>query len=206
MELASGERATASDVATVVSSDARMSLQLLRVANSAILRGREPVTSVGEAVVRIGMDETMRVAIACALLIELDEPRLAIGFEAILQHGLAVARAWRRHGREAGAAGVLVDAPLLVMAREEPEFARYFEAIQGTQNAAELHELESDLFGVTRCEIARGLGEVWTLPAALDDVLGGWHSCSGGNPVLLAAFEAVSLQSPHPLFRALATR
>jgi HD-like signal output (HDOD) protein len=206
LELATHETATAGGLAAVISADARMSLQLLRVANSALLRGRQPVTTVADAIVRIGMDETMRVAVACALLLEFEESTPLIGFDAILKHGLAVSRVWRHHSADAGTAGVLVDAPLLVMAREQQEFARYLAEVDRTEDAAALHALESRLFGVTRCEIARGIGEVWELPTALRDVLGGWHSCGRGEPELIAGFAAASLESDDPLFRALATR
>ncbi len=193
-------------VAAVIESDVRMSLQVLRVANSAILARRYPAVTVREAVVTIGAEETARIAIGCALLHDLGAGNADLPVDAVMGHGLQVARAWKTFGYAEATTGVLLNGPLLVVSRDPLVFAEYAGALEATADHEELHALELRLWGATRCEVGDQLAEAWSLPQPVADVLAGWHACRGVRPALYETFGVVTQGVEHPLIRALATR
>lgn len=193
-------------VAAVIESDVRMSLQVLRVANSPLIARRYPAVTVREAVVTIGAEETARIAIACALLHDLGVGNAALPIDAVMGHGLQVARAWKTFGYAEATTGVLLNGPLLVVSRDTPAFARYIAALEAAAGYEELHALELGLWGTTRCEVGDRLAEAWRLPQPVADVLAGWHACRGALPALYQVFTTITQGADHPLIRALATR
>lgn len=193
-------------IAPVIEGDARMTMQVLRVANSPALARRYPAVTVREAVVTLGAEETARIAIGCALLTELNVSSPLLPLEAVLQHGLTVARAWKPFGDAEATSGVLASAPLLALTHDVPVFTRYATHLEETANWEELHDLERRTWGLTRCEVADQLAEVWRLPAAIRNVLGGWHVCRRRLPRLYESFMEAAVHAELPLLRAFGTR
>jgi HD-like signal output (HDOD) protein len=206
LAMSDDDRASAADYAAVIASDPRMTLQVLRVANSALLARRTPATSVKDAIVTVGLAETTRIAIACALLGELTQPHEVLDFNDVLTHGLSVADRWSAHGTATATSGVLVDAALLAMALDVREFTSYASRIHDTTGPEELHAVERELFGLDRCELGALLSDVWELPSPIGDVLGGWHVCRTSDSSLYDEFGEVTRTVAQPLLRAFATR
>lgn len=193
-------------VAAIIEADVRMSLQVLRVANSPIMARRYPAVTVREAVVTIGAEETARIAVGCALLMDLGPGNADLPVDAVLEHGLQVAKAWNAFGHAEATTGVLLNGPLLVIGRDATAFGAYSRAVEKTAGPDELHELEKQVWGATRCEIADRLAEAWRLPPAIGDVLSGWHACRGLLPGLYESFGKVTRGSENSLIRSFAGR
>jgi len=206
LALASDEGAGAADFSHAIESDPRMTMQLLRMANSAFFGRRQAVSNVRDAIVTIGVAEATRVAVGCALLSELGAPNSPLVFDDVMNHGISVARAWSRFGGETAAAGVLVDASILTMTLDPEGFELYVEAILETETFEELHWLETRLFGLDRCELTDLLAETWELPAALCEPLAGWHVCRDEESTLYEAFAAVTVETESEFLAAFANR
>lgn len=67
VELASDERSSVGDLAGLIEDDPSLTVRLLRLANSALLRTAEPVTSVEQAVFRVGFDRLRIMALSLSL-------------------------------------------------------------------------------------------------------------------------------------------
>ncbi|MEZ4501098.1 MAG: HDOD domain-containing protein [Dehalococcoidia bacterium] len=206
LALASDREAGAADFARVIEGDPRMTLQLLRVANSAYFARSQPALRVVDAVITIGLRETARIAVACALLGELGPLDDALELDDVLRHGLLVGRAWQPHGDASGAAGTLVDAGVLALTLDGASFEDYVARVPLAESPHELHEIERRLFGLDRCAVADLVAETWELPPALREPLGEWHVCRSPDSDLYVAFNDVTSEFEHPLLRAYAGR
>jgi HD-like signal output (HDOD) protein len=206
LRLSTDAEVGASRYADIIESDPRMSLQVLQVANSPFFARRDAANNVQDAIVTVGTDETVRIAVSCALLGELGVRTPALDFDQVLQHGIVVARRWKAADPAAATAGVLVDAGLLAMTLEQTEFHQYAEAIHETATAGDLHDLERELFGIDRCGVAEMLAEVWKLPERVAEVLTGWHICRSEDHQLYDWFSDATASFDHKLIAALANR
>ena len=121
---------SAVELSTVVSADPGLSAQFLRVANSASYRGNGEITSVKNALVRIGFAQTRNIAIGGAIASAFPPDALHALFriESFWSHSLAVASYAGRLAQKAKTvdqataftAGVLHDIGRLAMFHADP--------------------------------------------------------------------------------------
>ncbi len=92
------------DLAAVIEKDAVISVRLISVANSPVYRGTDKITTIKQAVPRLGMKETQNIinAIATKNLYTAKNPETAAIMEKLWIHALATAYGARSIARKAG--------------------------------------------------------------------------------------------------------
>ncbi|MFA7249616.1 MAG: HDOD domain-containing protein [Dehalococcoidia bacterium] len=187
-------------VSHVAERDGRVALELLRLANSAYFVRYSRVTTVKEAVVRLGTTEALRASIAVAMTALFADRHSCLSDAETIDTCRKLARAWASAGRESdGTAGLLMPLGLLVLQQYRPAaFAELAAHAEQTADFRELHAVERRAFGLTRCEALTEAAQTWSLPLALTETLARWHVCGGvSTPYYVAtAMAASTLESP----------
>lgn len=196
------------DVIHIAEFDQRITLELLRLANSAYFARGTRVTTIRDAIVRIGTVEALRASIAIAMTSLFSGRTSAISDAEILDASIRLARAW---GDAAGAtssvAGTLMPLGLLVLERVKPTaFARMVAAVGCMADFDDLHAYERGAFGVSRCEAMEEVAGVWDLPEALAQVFRTWHVCHGAETPQFAATVAIAHTFDSPFLQAVTIR
>jgi len=181
------------DVARIIAEDPGMSARTLRMANSAYYALPQPVSSVRQAIVILGMDAIKSLALSSALLKTftgyLAEPEFQNNF---WRHSLATASAARvlfgsrtsdrviRGGEEGFTAGLLHDIGKLVMVCHLPDLRKKVRA-HVQFGVVEDRFAEQDALGVTHAEFGAVLAERWNLPHSLVSAIK-YHHTPGAAP------------------------
>lgn len=197
-------KATMSDFERVVRPDVGLTANLLRCANSAYYRSSREITSVKDAITRMGMRRVFEVAAAASFTKAVPEVLTGYGTAAVdyWQHSIAVAVLADRLGREAGftypdlafTAGLLHDLGKIVVA----SWLSSNPSVRVPDGGLVDTDLEQELLGATHGEFGEALCLKWNLPK---DIAGAarWHHHSGDAPtatlrylstVILVADEA----------------
>ena len=166
------ESVSLSAVADAITTDAALSAEVLRLANSALVGPRRPVTSIPQALPLLGTSRlagllsTLRVSKSLKPV----EPTYAI--RRIWRHNLACAMAARdfaqslaRDPDELYSAGLFHDIGRLALLVSEPAFYDWMIARGG-----DLPALERTHFGLDHCAAGAWLIEHWGLPKAFVEV------------------------------------
>lgn len=167
------------ELVDTLAADPALSLRLLKYANSAILGANHPVTSVREAVVRLGVRSVRLMALSFSL-VSADDPRACKGFEyqRFWAHSVACAVVGRALARripglateEAFAAGLLAHIGKLVFAVGIPDsYPAILAQAGGTLGATE--KLEAEQFGVSHHDLGAELILDWGIPQRLADAV-----------------------------------
>ncbi len=192
--------------AAAITADPRMSMKVLRFANSAALAQRNPAKTVREAVMAIGFDETRRLAMGVAMLSMVRTLPRYLDLDDVRYHGLAVAKRWREHDEDGALAGVLQNAGVLAMTADADLFDRYSNRVGETTDYEDLHNLERELYGVARCDLARMTLSLWKMPESVSALATTWHLCENVDTRFYLDVADCGLQSPSSLMRWLAVR
>lgn len=206
LALSASESVSATDLARAIEGDPRMTVQLLRVANSAYFKRLSPALTIRDAIVTVGSKETARIAIGCALLSGFGPSMGTLDVNTVLEHGLAVSQAWAPLGDGPAAAGVLVDAGVLALTLDPPGFERYLARVDEAQSYEELHGIEREVFGLDRCGLGEHLVEIWKLPPEIGDPLTHWHICRATSPAMYDAFNEATAHTDNQLLAKFAGR
>lgn len=188
LRMAGDPKSSLSALADVLSKDAAMSAHVLRLANSPLYRGREPIVSLHQAAARLGTQKLRDVAVVVA-----SESRLfrARGFEAearhAFQHGLVcglwaqeIARRLRGPVEEAFLCGLLHDVGIPVLLQS---------ACDRLPNALELRAEVLQVVDALHAGIGADLVRAWKLPAHLATAIGQHH---GQTDSVLAAIVVLA--------------
>lgn len=175
------------EVVDVVRQDMTLTAKLLRFCNSVAAGTREPITSVDEAVFRLGHSVIMRTAWALSLQGSLDRPLKAYSVEEgeLWQHSLITAKAAEiiasdlitevADSSTAFTAGLLHDMGKVVLNQAfKPELVaqvrQHMEAGQCSRS-----EAERAVFGVSHAEVGAELLAQWKLPDVLVEAVANHH-------------------------------
>ncbi|MFO0617172.1 MAG: HDOD domain-containing protein [Polyangiaceae bacterium] len=176
---ASDDRFDARSFADLIRRDAGLAGEVLRVANSPLFAARSPISSLQQAVSRLGMRQVRDIAVIVSMRARVFHVR---GFEAELRamfrHGLAtglyaqeIARMRRLAVEDAFLAGLFHDVgkPVLLQAIVDHR-SRAAQAVDGDPRTAlalvdELHEVAG-----------RALAVAWSLSPALTELIGRHHA------------------------------
>lgn len=175
MEIADDQRASARDMAEVISVDPGLSARLLRLVNSAYYGLSQQVDSVAHAVQIIGTNALRNLALATGAinafkgipttLVDMDAFWNASVHCGLLSRALArIAR--HQQPERLFATGLLHAVGQLVMYTQAPAQARVVLDHIRTQPQAR-PVLEQQVFGFSYCDVGAALLEVWQLPPSM---------------------------------------
>jgi len=203
-ELLEDVNTNAYQVAELIRMDPALAARVLRLSNSVMFRGGLTVSSIEEAVTRIGLAEMTRL-VGTATVAGLFDRTLVVYRiaaeklrESLLMHALAseaLARCTNLDPRSAYAGGLLRAVGMMVLdrvARERIAPEEYFDAKRyGTYPDWELSH-----FGVTSPELTAILLDEWHFPAELVSAMD-QHTQPAGNPLALVLNLAGAVVAAH---------
>jgi HD-like signal output (HDOD) protein len=177
MRLMQDERSSASGVAELLSNDPSMAAKVLRVANSVAYGSHERVSSVSQAVTRMGFRQTSEIVLTLTVL-DLFKDSALIDYAKFWQHSVCVATAtrilvkylsrWPREPAHTHTAGLLHDIGILALIRYGGDL--YHSVISTAQDRhAALHEVEIEIMGVDHGEVGAIVLGRWRLPQSVVD-------------------------------------
>jgi len=183
----SNPNASVYDVAKIIAEDAGMSARVLRMANSAYYSLPQPVASVRQAVVILGLESVRSLVLSAAVLETFSGYQENPEFQDIFwRHSLATASAARvlfggrpsdrtvRGGEEGFSAGLLHDIGKLVMVCHMPKLHAGAAAHKFFQ-IVEDRWIEDDVVGANHAAIGGYLAERWKLPDVLREAITHHH-------------------------------
>ncbi len=197
VQLLQDENMDTDELSKILSRDPSLSANLLRVCNSAAIKGRTEVASVGDAVVRLGMRRTLELVMIDAVG-ETTRPPVKgydLGPDELLEHSVAVA---------AGAESLLAKLnmsriPFLHTAGLLHDIGK---SVLGTflgfsakaviekayQEECSFEEAERQQFGLDHAEVGAALLETWNLPASIVEVVRCHHHPEKATKEVQAAY------------------
>ncbi len=197
----SDDRADAREIAEILENDPALSANVLRAANSTLYGGRFEVRRVRDAVVRLGLETILQMALGPHLKGMAVPARLYdLGEDDLLLHAALVSWAAGEIGRRcpeagipgtAGLAGLLHDLGKLLM-------ARYLDADPGeiadlaSREGIPFVEAERRLLGTDHAEVGGRMADRWGFPPEIVRAIRDHHAdpVPGGHPVLDAVVLA----------------
>lgn len=200
VQVAQDPRASASDLALVVSADPGLSARVLRIANSAVYRRAREVTSVQEALVVLGFQQARNVAVSAAITgaYAPDSRNALFRIEHFWRHSLAVAFQASEYAAEANidapsafTAGILHNMGRLAMFYADP--AGIDQAVaEVIRSGRSLEHVEWELLGYNHGELGALLGAKWKLPANSREAIARHHADASANPAPSALTACVA--------------
>jgi putative nucleotidyltransferase with HDIG domain len=187
---ARGSRLTVVELERVARCDPALTANLLRVANSAYYRGKYPVTSGRAAIVRLGTNGLLEVALGLSLrrVVPAMLPGYELSAPAFIRHAVAVGVMCERLAREIGevdrdtafTCGLLHDVGKLVVGTYLSEEASSFES-KVDDPAYSVEEAERALLDIDHGEVGLEIARQWHLPSTVE-VAARWHHEPAGAP------------------------
>lgn len=190
---------TSKRLAELVTHNAVLTAELLRIVNSAFFGFRAKATSAAHAVTLLGQRALRNLALCVAMRDALRADAIpgldmAEYWEQALRRAVAarcLARAAGLNAEDGFTAGLLQDFGLLVMLFVEPDRAGDWPELSRA-DPEERHALEQTLFGATHDRIGATLAAAWELPKELREVMERHHS-----PLLTAHAEDALCRVAH---------
>jgi len=176
-----------SEFATIVEQDPAMSVKVLQLVNSAYFGLAQRVTSVRQAVMRLGVELLKSLALSVHAFSALKGPPVkGFSIDSLQQHSLMTARlgqaiaADKTRGAEVFAAAVVHDVGKLVLAMCLPEgFGEVIAEQERSQRPS--YEVEQELLGMTHAEVGAYLLGFWGLPLQIVETVA-FHHMPGDVP------------------------
>ena len=173
LQLVSNEKAPMRELSELIRTDAALSGEILRIANSALYGLRIEVESALTAMVLLGLDRIKSVVVTSALRHYIGKSLDAPWMRICWRHSLATALLAKELAKGtatsedvAYTAGILHDIGRLALAMAFP--TRYSEFILNPEpTSLELLEAERELFGIDHCQTGEILTSKWNLPPNL---------------------------------------
>lgn len=174
---------SAVDLGELVATDQSLSATLLRVVNSAYYGFSRRVTSISQAIVLLGFSEVRKLALAAKTFEALGLGGSMERRQRLWRHAFATAMAAEMIGKQGTGrnmgffeAGLLHDIGRVAM---ELLFGEAFEqsvSLLQERHAADLCEVEREVFGFDHAQFGGALAEHWGLPAALREAIQRHHA------------------------------
>jgi HD-like signal output (HDOD) protein len=176
---------SSSRVAATLMRDPALSAAVLRLANSAVHAARRETTNVAQAVVRLGLRQTRKVALTAALLQRWPVHR-AVDQRSFWSHSISVALTASELGSSAKVpiptetveatftAGILHDLGALLLARTFPEQYSHLAELRVEQGRSAV-SVELEHWGIDHGEVGGVIACRWRLPDALRDAVAFHH-------------------------------
>jgi putative nucleotidyltransferase with HDIG domain len=182
-ELRKRDRASTGRIAELILLDPAMTVEILRIANSAVFGQRQRIDTVQRAMVVLGLELTAHLVLVFGVSEEMRPKSEAFSYEAFWTHSLAVGLAAshiqakigadRRQSERAMVGGLLHDVGKLAFAHSLP--SGYAEVLANARKSdASLESAELDWMGVSHAELGCHLAEQWHLPPSVAAAIR-WH-------------------------------
>ncbi len=174
------EKASAQDVAKVLSSDQALAGKVLKLVNSSFYGVQQDVTTISRAVVLLGFTGVRNLAMGFGSISALQKLGGELDMEGFWAHALANGAAAqslapfvnrRTDPEEAFLAGLMHDIGAYVLAVAVPEIYAPILEDPGRDRL----EAESEMCGMTHAQVGRGLLKFWGLPHPFSDAAGYHH-------------------------------
>jgi len=210
---------TVDSISEVVGLDQALAGRALRAANSAASAARSPITTVKDAVVRLGRSTMLALGFGPRVRENLQQavPEFGLAENALWRHSVAAALAAESLGAlgsvpippESYAAALLHDVGKLVLARFlDPDLLSFLRRAQEEGHCNPM-EAEMEILGVNHAELGGLIARHWSLPNSIALGIQYHHSPTEEHPlvchvvcvadVLAKAIEPMALaQPPHP--------
>jgi HD-like signal output (HDOD) protein len=191
------------DIADIVDCDAAVSAKVLQLVNSAYFGLAQPISSIHQAVLYLGVDLLKSLALTAHVLSKEQTTRLdGFSMNILQQQSMLCAQLANRLvddqglGDEAYAGGLIHDIGKVVLAVGMPkEFGEVLRTARFRKVPS--HVVEQELLGVTHADIGAYLLGAWGLPFATVEAVAYQHTPSavtaGSRPVLAAIHLADAL-------------
>ena len=180
LEITRGEDFSADDIANAIMADSALTGRLLKIANSAQSSPGQPITTVSEATMRLGVRSVRNVALGLSLI----SANRSGGCEKFeyerywsmsLARGLAAQSISRLRGvgspPEAYVLGLLCEIGTLALASVHPrEYAQLLGAHPGA-SVPSICRFEREVFEIDHCEVGTYMLEDWGIPQAQAEAL-----------------------------------
>ncbi|MCX7872053.1 MAG: HDOD domain-containing protein [Verrucomicrobiae bacterium] len=176
----------AEDIASCLSEDPSLCAMILKLANSAIIGLREPVSSPFEAVMQLGVERIKAFVLSSRFAFQFDQQKIPwFSIERFWKHSMFTASYARqiaidktRDTKLADAsftAGILHDVGVLLIASNKPE---EFKEIISTaiSNHTSLRFAEKSVLGFTHAELAGCLLCLWGIPLSILEAIAAHHN------------------------------
>jgi HD-like signal output (HDOD) protein len=173
------------EITEVVSLDVSLTADLLRRANSAALGGRSAITTVRDAVVRLGPSTLLSLTMSSRLGGRMIQALPAYGLQAgeLWGHSVAASiaaevirsRSPRPIPPEAATAALLHDFGKVVLAKHLGNQILDTLALAAATDGLDVVDAERVVFGLTHAEIGGSVAEVWGLPLTIVDGIRDHH-------------------------------
>jgi HD-like signal output (HDOD) protein len=184
-------------ISETVSHDVSLSADVLRLANSAALGHRANITSVRDAVVRLGTSTLLSLTLASRVGGRMLQALPAYGLQpgALWERSVAAsiaAEVIRSRARvpvpaEAGTAALLHDFGKIVLARHFGKQILETLALAAATDGLDLLETERVVFGLTHADIGGTVAEAWGLPLTIVDGIRDRHEAQEDLSAVSAA-------------------
>lgn len=188
------ERVDLLRVADLIGRDESLTAQCLRMANSALFGGRQPVESVRGAIRTLGIARTHDMAVSCSLM-RIGAAQRALDPVIFWEHSLGCAILSRKLARSVGfdnpdkayLAGLLHDIGYIVNLVLAPQQMKCVLDL-GSSEHIFMGEVEHSVLGFTHCQSGELLGRKWNLSAEIVEVIQCHHNPVAAviNPALVA--------------------
>ncbi len=182
--LCNDPNATADDLAAPIRSDSAIAAMVLRRANSAALGGTRRISTIRDAVVRIGRRETRQLAITVAVYKLFDKEEKSFGFNRYMYwvHALGAALAAQTltrnvksiEGEDAFLAGLLHDMGKIMFDDHLNKDYRKVLQRAGTEGVR-MARAEQELFAMDHAFLGARVSENWNLPRPITEAIEGHH-------------------------------
>jgi HD-like signal output (HDOD) protein len=180
------------DIVQIVGLDQALAVRVLRAANSAASAARSPVTTVKDAVVRLGRGTILTLGLGTRVRQQLQQPLPEFGLaeNVLWRHSVAAALVVETLGMlapspipsEAYAAALLHDIGKLVLARFlDPELQAYLQRAQ-EEGCCDPLSAEMEILEVNHAELGGIMARHWGLPNSLALAIQYHHSPSDERP------------------------
>ncbi|HWR90508.1 MAG TPA: HDOD domain-containing protein [Dissulfurispiraceae bacterium] len=187
VELASNDTATVRDLATLIEADPSLTVRLLRLANSSMFRRGEPVTSIEQALFRVGFHRLRIMALSISLRDTFPMGRHGLmDYEQFWRHSLyraTIARSLAHFLRncnpeEAFVAGLTQEIGLLILhdifVKGKDEHVRL-----DISPLMELLKMERERFGIDHRQVGEAAFRYWQFP---DEIIACQNIEAGRGP------------------------
>ena len=185
---------SAETISEIIKQDVALTTNILRLANSPFYGFSQDISSIGEAVSRVGTTEVFQLALSISARETFPGiPEKLISMEDFWSHSILCAYASQElittfnlsTSGSIYAAGLLHDIGQLILFENRPEQAtEVLERCLGTYEESDQSDVENEVFGFTHADVGLELARMWNFPPLLQECIAFHH-----RPNLANKFE-----------------